>query len=301
MATTVVQVSDPHLSGSRAFFVRNWLSVVASIRRESPTLVVSTGDVSINGVESAEDLQFAHDAHRRLGTPVLVTPGNHDVGEEPSANHTGQPWHVGTEQRWQAIFGPSWWTTNVEEWTLIGVNCFLFGTGSEFESEQCEWLSSTVNGASGPVGLFLHKPLYVMDRAEPPNLALTASQAARAVVYRLLDNEKLRFISHGHLHQYRRSAGRCAVISCPSTAFVSHAPLSGGHPSLGYLRWTFDGADFDVEFVEDGLLAHHDLRAIKGGHRFLYMTPPAPIPPAELAELRSWPDRSGGSSQPVAR
>lgn len=56
---TVIQISDPHLSETHGFFNANWRVLTAYLELESPDLVVASGDLTVNGADSPDDLAWA--------------------------------------------------------------------------------------------------------------------------------------------------------------------------------------------------------------------------------------------------
>jgi calcineurin-like phosphoesterase family protein len=93
--TSVLVVSDTHLSTRTPEALSNWDAVVRHASGSRPALVVHAGDVTADGVDRPDELGLARTALDRLGTPVWAVPGNHDVGEIPA---------LGTPQT--AVLGP---------------------------------------------------------------------------------------------------------------------------------------------------------------------------------------------------
>lgn len=278
MTTTVVQVSDTHLSGRHGYFLANWRRMLRRLRAEPPDLVVNTGDLSINGAEDDDDLAFAIEEHRRLPVPWRVVCGNHDIGEEPGALHLGHPIGDDRLDRWTRIAGEQWWSVDVESWRLVGLNGFLYGTGMAIEREQHDWLRHTLATAPGPIGVFVHKPLFVDGPDDPGGVrAFTASN--RRPLVELLRSNDVRFVACGHLHQHRQAEweGR-TLIWGPSTAFPAGEAAEGASTALGWVEHVFDGDQHRATLVELPELERIELASLKehGRYEFLYQTPPAP-------------------------
>jgi hypothetical protein len=167
---------------------------------------------------------------------------------------------------------------------LIGLNCFLFGAGLAAEAEQWSWLETTLSHAEGPIGLFVHKPLFIERPDEDSQPVYTVTSAARQALLDVVARWPIRFLASGHLHQHRRTiVDGVTYVWAPSSAFPADAVLQGADTELGWLRWQLDGDDFDVEVVHDDALQSQDLKALRRGHSFLYQTPPWPPDPADLA------------------
>jgi 3',5'-cyclic AMP phosphodiesterase CpdA len=285
MGTTVIQISDSHLSRRHGYFVANWRRVLERVRKDQPDQVINTGDVSLNGANDDEDLLFAASQHRRLPVGWRALPGNHDVGEEPGAAIVGHPVDSVRQARWRRAFGPDRWSVTIGGWRLLGINCFLYGSGLSDEDAQHQWLGRQIGEADGPVGLFLHKPLFLDNPAEETKPTHTVSAVGREALLTLIAGSAVRFVASGHLHQHRRARwGDIELLWGPSCAFPLGS-TDGGRPELGWRRFELDGDDFAVTAVELPELERHDLKELLGdGHRFLYQTPAAPPDPADLLD-----------------
>ena len=77
----LVVVSDSHLSGRASEAERNWSAVVDHVHRTRPDLVVHVGDLSLDGENDAEDLDYAVEQLGRLSpapgspSPAITTSG----------------------------------------------------------------------------------------------------------------------------------------------------------------------------------------------------------------------------------
>src|SRR5262249_5471225 len=157
------QLSDTHLSRRHGYFVANWAKVVAALDADPPDLAVISGDLSINGSDDDDDLSFALTQCRRLRTTWRVVAGNHDVGEEPDALMLGRRIDPVRVERWRCFAGRHWWAVDAGAWRLIGINGFLYGSGLPDDEVQHDWLTHALGRWDGPVGMFVHKPLFLDD------------------------------------------------------------------------------------------------------------------------------------------
>lgn len=280
-AATVVQISDTHLSRRHGHFHGNWRLVADELTRHAPDLVVNSGDLSVNGADDDDDLDFAIAEHTRLRSPWVAVPGNHDIGEEPGNQHLGQPVDEHRLRRYQRLAGADRWSIDVADWRLLGLDSQLCGSGLPAEADQLAWLRFELADADRPLALFLHKPLFIdrPDEADVDTACLLPE--ARAQLLDLLIGSAVRVVACGHLHQARLIEWQgITMVWAPSTAFPGTSPLAGATNPLGWVVHRFDGPDHHAEIVEDHRLRRHDLDAIKGHGRyqFLYQTPPAPLP-----------------------
>ena len=81
MTVQIVQISDTHLSEGIPHFVSNFDRIAESIREVRPTMIINTGDISLDGADSEADLIFSKELHAGLGIDCYMLPGNHDVGD----------------------------------------------------------------------------------------------------------------------------------------------------------------------------------------------------------------------------
>ncbi|ANK80088.1 MAG: hypothetical protein TEF_04250 [Rhizobiales bacterium NRL2] len=283
----IAQISDTHLSDRHGFFHDNFLRVAEAVNAWAPDLVIHTGDLSINGADRAADIAFSVAEMARFDAPVLVLPGNHDIGEEPGFMQLGQPTDERRLARYGAIAGPDRWARDAGRWRLIGINAQVIGTGLGREREQDAWLSRELDAAAGrPVGVFTHKPLFFPRRLEgdrPAEIFLPAG--ARARLFSLLRRHRVRFVASGHLHKYLDVAvGPTRFVWAPATAYRSGLDVGVARPCLGFLKLALSGDAFRFELVEPDGMVDRRLKPLKGGERYLKDAPPAPVTPDRAAE-----------------
>jgi 3',5'-cyclic AMP phosphodiesterase CpdA len=265
----VVQLSDTHLSGRHGYFVANWRAVIDELALAPPDLIVTTGDLSINGADDDSDLRFAAAQHRRLPSPWRAIPGNHDIGEEPDALMLGQPIEARRVARWRRIVGPDRWHVDLGRWRLVGINGFLYGSGLADEVDQHRWLRAVLQATDRPIGLFVHKPLFLTEPDEEPEPHYTFTRPNRRPLSELLRGSTVRFVASGHLHQSRR-ATRDGIewLWAPSCAFPAGEALPGASTALGWIEHTFDGEDWQARVINPPQLIPHDLDSFKSDGRY---------------------------------
>jgi 3',5'-cyclic AMP phosphodiesterase CpdA len=223
----LTQISDTHLTRRLAKLTENFHRVGEHIDATRPDLVINSGDLAFDGPTSRDDLEFARTLHDALPVPCRYLPGNHDIGDNPTA--VGPvPSHPATEQRLQnfrSVIGEDRWRFDEAGWCFIGLNSLIMNTGLGSEAEQFDWLASELAHAGGkPVALFLHKPLY-LKTPDDPELAASAiryvPQPARRRLIDLLGTVDLRLVASGHVHQRRDfTYQRVRHVWAPSAAFI---------------------------------------------------------------------------------
>ena len=223
----VIQISDTHLTRGDARAIPGWNAALDHFARSAPHLVIHTGDIA-NDPTSREERAFAMAELGRIGAPLRVVAGNHDVGDTPPA-----PLSVTPEQlrQHEAAYGPSRWAEDIPGWRIIGINTQLLGTGLPAERNEWDFLTETLGGAGErDIAVFMHKPPFVFHPAEPQQTTAAVPIAARRRLWEQLKRARVRLVSTGHRHEYRVTHhDGIAVVWCPATALIPETtpPLAG--------------------------------------------------------------------------
>lgn len=257
--TTIVQVSDTHLSETHAYFMDNFTVFADDMRRLRPDMIVHTGDVSFNGPVRPDDLEFAAGHIRALGFPVLALAGNHDIGEAPGHARLDQPINDERIRAWTAAFGPMFWHHDLPEWRLIGLDTALMASGREEEHRQRAFLEESLETRGARQAMvFMHMPPFEGEPDDPRPTTSCVPYEARVALLERLVQQKVAVIACGHLHVYRQLMHRgMQIVWAPTTAMVNiekqfHRWQVWTRP--GYLIWRFTGAHVQHELVEPRLM-----------------------------------------------
>jgi 3',5'-cyclic AMP phosphodiesterase CpdA len=199
----VLVVSDSHLSERAPEANANWLAATAWA--DHVDLVIHVGDLTLDGAQCPADLEHARRLLHALPVPWVAVPGNHDVGDNPGGSD-GPVFEPGLRDRWVERIGPDRWLVEVGEWTALGINAQLFGTGLDTEAEQWAWIEDSFAdvGPSRPLVLVVHKPVAAPDdelAAAPPYRFVP--EPARSRLVALLRTVHCPLVLSGHVHQYR--------------------------------------------------------------------------------------------------
>ena len=82
----LTQISDTHLSPDRLQdLTDNFHRVSEHIDATRPDLVVNSGDVGVRRSDQPRDLEFAKELHDGAAGALPLLPGNHDIGDNPTA------------------------------------------------------------------------------------------------------------------------------------------------------------------------------------------------------------------------
>ncbi len=254
----LTQISDTHLSRNFPKLTENFHRISTHINADRPDLVINTGDVSWDGPTSRADMEFAKGLHAALPVERRYLPGNHDIGDNPTAVGVAPSCPATEELRdaFVSVFGEDRWQFEAAGWRFIGLNSLIMNTGIPSETEQDDWLKSQLAGGGGkPIALFLHKPLF-LNTPEDPEEAATAirfvPQPNRAQLVALLGAYDVRLIASGHVHQRRDFTYRhIRHIWAPSAGFVIPDRMQEviGIKETGLVEYRFRPDSFEVRHV----------------------------------------------------
>ena len=254
----LTQISDTHLARRLQKLTDNFHRVSEHIDATRPDFIVNTGDLSFDAPTSPDDLKFAKELHDALPVPCRHLPGNHDVGDNPTAVGTA-PKRPATEQERQkylSVIGEDRWRFEAAGWCFIGLNSLIMNTGIESEAEQFGWLASELGRINGrPVALFLHKPLY-LNTPDDPETEGTAiryvPQPRRASLIEMFGKVDLRLVASGHVHQRRDfTYGHTRHVWAPSAGFIIPDRMQEviGVKEVGLVEYRFQPDSFEVRHV----------------------------------------------------
>jgi 3',5'-cyclic AMP phosphodiesterase CpdA len=203
----IALITDSHLALASGEVYANACAVRAWAESWRPDLTVHLGDVTAEGAAHSAQLAFAASFYADWPGPLHILPGNHDIGDNDDvAKPASQPAiDSGRLGLFRQAIGPDRFSLSHDGWTLIGLNAQLFGSGGEDEAAQAAWLDDTLSAAAGPVGLFLHKPLFRTVPDETERHQRYIPPAPRAWLIDRLRRRDLRFVACGHTHQFRQS------------------------------------------------------------------------------------------------
>jgi 3',5'-cyclic AMP phosphodiesterase CpdA len=264
----LTQISDTHLARRLKTLTGNFHRISEHIDASRPDLVVNTGDLGWDAPTHLDDLEFAKALHDALPVSCRYLPGNHDIGDNPTAVGPA-PTHPATEKRLQmfrSVIGEDRWRFEAAGWCFIGLNSLVMNTGIESEAEQFDWLAAQLQSVNGkPVALFLHKPLY-QNAPDDPELAASAiryvPQPARQRLIEMFAAVDLRLVASGHVHQRRDfSYGHTRHVWAPSAGFI----MSDAKQELiaiketGLVEYRFAPDAFEVRHIRTPGLVNIDL------------------------------------------
>ena len=192
--TSILQISDTHLSPRTGLFRQNLALLGAWAAAARPGLIVVSGDLSLDGAGREADLAFAAGLLRDLPAPLLVLPGNHDVGSDPRTMPK-QPVDAARLARFRRLAGEDMWVCDLPGWRLVGLNTEIMGTGLAEEAAQAGFIAAAAAGIGDRcLAVFLHTPAFTTAPDDPAFDYWSVAPEARAALLPLLDHPGLRLV-----------------------------------------------------------------------------------------------------------
>ncbi|PBB24671.1 MULTISPECIES: metallophosphoesterase [unclassified Mesorhizobium] len=215
----IVQITDTHFSPTKPHFNGNWAPLAAWIEQSGADLVIHTGDLSVDGADKDDDIAFCMDLMREISAPMLLVPGNHDVGHLPGSL---QPVNAGRLERWRRLVGHDYWMEDAGRWRLIGLDSLLMGFDDAEDEAQFDWLRTVLESRGGrSIALFAHKPLFVDAPGEGDTGYWSVRPAQRQRLYDLIAAHDVALFASGHLHRaWQGHYENTSLVWGPPAAFV---------------------------------------------------------------------------------
>ena len=175
---TVALVSDTHVrppydDGQQAFASdashndRN-RAAAAAIRAMKPDLVVHLGDV-VHPIPTlpahADALREAAEIYSDLGAPLVVVPGNHDVGDKSGSGLAPTFVREGREA-FSRTWGPPYQSLDLGGVHFVVIDGGLLSAAGEQGEAQWDWLATDLRANTARCFVFTHYPPFVHDAAE---------------------------------------------------------------------------------------------------------------------------------------
>lgn len=213
-------ISDTHLKAGAVPLDGNLAAARHFIDTNAIPVTVHLGDITADGAIEAAQLRHACAQLAAWPGDLRCLPGNHDVGDNPG-DYDHPPVNDDRLARYVDMIGDDHWVVTAANWTLIGINGQLCGSGTAAERRQNVWLDTVTEACRGPVGVFVHKPLFRDGPADTSRHHRYLPIEARDRLLARLARVDLRFVAAGHTHQARRhSVGGVEHVWVPSLAFI---------------------------------------------------------------------------------
>src|SRR5260370_42098656 len=126
----LTQISDTHLPRRLTKLTDNFHRLSEYIDAKRPDLVVNSGALAFDGPTSRDDLGFARALHDALPVACRYLPGNHDIGDNPTAvgPPPTQPVTEHDRQAFLSIFGEDRWRLEAAGLRFVGLYFIFINT-----------------------------------------------------------------------------------------------------------------------------------------------------------------------------
>jgi len=194
-----VQLTDPQFGmfeGNKEFVKETALmeKAVSAINKLSPSFVVVTGDLVNDGSNPEQIKEFKRICSLiKKDIPVYLTPGNHDVGQQPTKESL---------KNYIDDYGYDCFSFQVNGTCFIGLNTQVIWAGSkDSEDSQFVWLNKVLENSQkcNHRIVFGHHPLFVNSIDEPDKYE-NFPTAKRNTYIGLFEKYNVGNMFAGHLH-----------------------------------------------------------------------------------------------------
>lgn len=214
----------------------NFDFAIATANRLKPEFVIVTGDLINDPASAAQAAEYKRIAGK-LDPKIRLysVPGNHDVGNEPTAESLA---------RYRERFGPDYYTFHAGDITGIVLNSNLEKGAKNVPEEAAKmeaWfgaeLAKAKTAGAKQIIVFQHIPLFKKDPSEPEvydNVPVDVRQR----YLKLMHETGVKWVFSGHLH-YNLEA-RDGDLQVVATGPVG-MPLGKGRSGIRVVKVTPEG------------------------------------------------------------
>ena len=237
----LTQISDTHLARRLQKAHRQFSSRQRAYRRDAAGSRRSTAAISPSTRRPARTIsKFAKELHDALPVPCRHLPGNHDIGDNPTAVGPA-PKQPATEQERQNYLvrhrrGPL--ALRRSRLVLYRAELADHEHRDRERGRAVRLAGVRARHANGkPVALFLHKPLF-LNAPDDPELEASAiryvPQPRRKELIEMSAAVDLRLVASGHVHQRRDfTFGHTRHVWAPSAGFILPERMQRSHRHQG--------------------------------------------------------------------
>ena len=249
-AQTFLQMSDPQFgmySKDHDFEheTANFEFAIATANRLKPAFVVVTGDLVNQPGNAAQIAEYKRIAAKLDPAIKLYSvPGNHDVGNEPTAESLA---------RYRERFGPDYYTFRSGSIAGIVLDSNLEKGAEKVPEEAAKmeaWLGTELAKARAEgvkqIIVFQHISFFLQDPAEPDQY-FNIPRETRQRYLKLFHQYGVRYVFCGHYH--RNAGGRDGDLEMITTGPVG-MPLDGAKSGLRVAR--IEGDSVSHKFFDFG-------------------------------------------------
>ena len=209
-----VQISDPQLGfitkdGNFQPEVELMDKIIEQVNALEADFVVFSGDLVHWRTDSAAVVAFDH-LLGKINKKVYCLPGNHDVGNEASAEDiTAFVTHYGSDR----------FVHKADTYTVIGYNSCVVKAQTPAEEAEYEWLAEQLAAADKrkPIIIVAHHPIF-LNLPDEPETYENFPVELRSKYLQLIEEQGADLYLAGHLHNCNRVEDRGMQMVTASAA-----------------------------------------------------------------------------------
>lgn len=234
---------------------------LAEIQQRGPAAVLFGGDNTNQPADRPDYRDALLSFLRKMTTPWLMIPGNHDIGATVGWARLHDPAQMSQACRaYRKAFGPDWWARDCAGFRLIGVNSQISGSRLDAAAGQATWLREELARPNDlPKVVFFHTPPYLQtpeDRFDDGSEQMCLRPEARMPLLDILNATPPALLITGHAHRFwKRREPSWDWLGLPATALgldemgaVPSHRVPAGDDRIGWVALTRAGAGWRVEF-----------------------------------------------------
>jgi 3',5'-cyclic AMP phosphodiesterase CpdA len=221
----IALISDTHttrgIAEDQPLYKGHLDQVIAQVNQAKVDVILVAGDLTEGGKREEREDFLAQS--KGFTAPVLVVPGNHDIGSKTTAVQAGT---VTTARitAFEKAHGPSFWSNDRFGIRILGINSPLLGSQLPREAEQWDFLTKELaRPAATPTLLLTHYPLFIKTPEEPSDAYWNIEPEPRKRLLSALKQGGVKAVLSGHLH-------RPLHLDSDSITYISTHPVSFGLP-----------------------------------------------------------------------
>ncbi|MER9586629.1 metallophosphoesterase [Mesorhizobium sp. M0276] len=194
----------------------------AKVRTLKPDFVLHLGDM-VHPLPGQVSFASAAANFRKmvgdLEVPIRWVPGNHDIGDKPSAWLVAPPVSKETRTFYTDALGPDRHCFEHHGIRFVMADATLINSGMDAEEEQWNWLDTNIPRDRRSF-LFMHYPPYLTDTDEPEHYDNIANPG-RSRLLAMLRDRPVEALFTGHVHNiFMNRFGNTDIHVLPAISFV---------------------------------------------------------------------------------
>ncbi|MCW3095143.1 MAG: metallophosphoesterase [Chthonomonadaceae bacterium] len=221
----IALVSDTHTTRGtaedQALYKGHLDQVIAQVNQAKVDVILIAGDLTQGG--KAQDREDFQAQIKGFTVPVLVVPGNHDIGNKTTPEMPGAVTMKRIEAFEQA-HGASFWSDTRFGVRIVGISSPMLGSGLPREAEHWTFLDKELaQPAALPTLLLTHYPLFIKTPDEPGGVYWNIEPEPRKRLLAALKKGGVKAVLSGHLHSPLN-------LQSDGITYVTTQPVSFGLP-----------------------------------------------------------------------